>query len=213
MTRSLYRQEHQGRNRRRRPWVLLFAVGICLAVLVAAFEFVWRLEADIVVGSPRIIDGDSLAFGDLNVRLAGIDAPERAQTCLDKGGDNFACGRAATDYLRFLIDDRGVTCSGRGRDRYGRMIAECRANGVDLSREMVRRGWAVAYMGDLDTVEADAKRLEVGLWAGSFIPPQQWRRDRRSADSFATLGVVREAIARAAAVARGERVLRAPADG
>ena len=185
--------------------VLILAIGVV--------EFVFRLQEDVVQGEPRLIDGDSIAFGDLNVRLAGIDAPERSQTCRDARGDEFACGRSATDYLRFLVGDQSVTCRGRGTDRYGRMIAVCRANGVDLSEEMVRRGWAVAYLGNLEAVEEEAKSLGVGLWAGEFTTPSEWRVARRSADPTIPLGALREVIARFAAHVSGETTLRAPADG
>ena len=170
------------------------------------------------MGTPRIIDGDSIAFGELNVRLAGIDAPERGQECFDAGGDAFRCGRQATDYLAFLIGDGPVTCRGRGTDRWGRMIGSCRARGVDLSDAMVRRGWAVAYMGDLGDTERKARERGLGLWAGAFTPPAQWRRERRTAaldadPALAALGIVREGIAGLAARVRGEAPLRAPGDG
>ena len=195
-------------------FTLLVAALIAIVVGgLAVAEFAYRLQADVVTGKVRIIDGDSIAFGDLNVRLASIDAPERAQSCSDAKGEPFGCGRSATDYLRFLIGNGEVTCRGRGRDRYGRMIGACRANGIDLSAEMVRRGWAVAYLGDLGSMEAEARSLGVGLWAGEFVAPSEWRRDRRSATGYAPIGAVREAIARLAALANGDRALRAPADG
>ena len=191
-------------------------VGIGLIALLigalATLDLVLRLKVDVLVGTPRIIDGDSLAFGDVNVRLAGIDAPERTQPCRDAAGDKFACGRSATDFLRYLIGDASVTCRGRGRDRYGRMIGQCRVNGVDISETMVRRGWAVAYLGDLEAQEGEARRLEIGLWAGEFDMPAQWRKDRRSASLFTPVGAVREAIATLATVASGGTVLRAPFD-
>ena len=191
-------------------------VGIAtIAFLIAALagvDLVLRLELDVVEGHPRIIDGDSIAFGDLNVRLAGIDAPERAQLCSDAKGDEYACGRFATDYLRFLIEDSKVTCRGRGRDRYDRLIGDCRVGGIALSGEMVRRGSAVAYLGDLDAVEDGARLRGLGLWAGEFTRPADWRRERRTASAIAPVGAVREQIAVLAALIAGDRALRAPGD-
>ena len=191
------------------------AVGLllALAVALAAVDLVLRLEEDVLVGRPRIVDGDTLEIDDVNVRLAGLDAPERAQLCRDARDREFGCGTAATDYLAFLIGDAEVTCRGRGRDRYGRMIGQCRANGLDLSREMIRRGWAVAYLGDMDGIEAAAREGGVGLWAGTFERPADWRRARRASAAASPIGSVRETIARLAARIAGGAPLRAPADG
>ena len=187
--------------------------GLALLLALAAVDLVARLEADILAGPARIVDGDTIEIADVNIRLAALDAPERTQRCTDARGEEYGCGTAATDYLRFLIDGRDVTCRGRGRDRYGRMIGDCRANGVNLSRAMVRRGWAVAYLGDLDPVEREARREGVGLWAGEFTRPADWRRERRTAAlGGSTFGAAREAIAQLATVLRGEAVLRAPPD-
>ncbi|MDE3078941.1 MAG: hypothetical protein KGI94_02780 [Paracoccaceae bacterium] len=38
-------------------------------------------RAEVLTGTPRVIDGDTLAFGPRHVRLMGIDAPELAQRC------------------------------------------------------------------------------------------------------------------------------------
>jgi len=42
--------------------------------------------ANQISGHPRVIDGDTLAFCDAHVRMIGIDAPEKAQTCQDQTG-------------------------------------------------------------------------------------------------------------------------------
>ena len=189
--------------------VLLFAAFVGLLVL---FELVWRTEADVLSGVPRVVDGDTLEIDDRNIRLAGLDAPERAQQCTDAGGDPFACGRAATDYLRFLVGEGEATCRGMGTDRWNRLIARCRANGVDLSEAMIRRGWAVAFMGDLDAIEAEARDAGVGLWAGTFERPADWRRERRSAALVPGIGPLRDVARTIALTLRGEGALRAPAD-
>ena len=187
---------------------------LALLLALAAADLVLRLEGDVLAGPARIIDGDSIEIEDTNIRLAGLDAPERAQVCEDARGEAFGCGTAATDYLRFLIDGAPVTCRGRGRDRYGRLIARCRVGGTDLSEAMVRRGWAVAYLGDLDALEAEARAGGVGLWAGTFERPADWRRAKRRASLLVSpVALAREGIAALATRLRGERPARAPADG
>jgi len=35
-----------------------------------------------IIGSARVIDGDTMAIGKIRIRLYGIDAPEAKQSCL-----------------------------------------------------------------------------------------------------------------------------------
>jgi hypothetical protein len=41
--------------------------------------------AEAISGNPRVVDGDSLKFGSVAVRLHGIDAPESDQVCSRNG--------------------------------------------------------------------------------------------------------------------------------
>jgi endonuclease YncB( thermonuclease family) len=123
---------------------------------------------------PQVVDGDSLTLDGTRLRLIGIDAPEVDQICAGPRGE-YPCGRQARNALRELIGGRSVTCAARRRDRYDRLLASCKAGGIDLNRAMVERGWAVAY-GDHDDAERSARDAGLGLWAGSFERPQDWRR-------------------------------------
>ena len=92
------------------------------------------------------------------------------------------CGAAATKNLRKLIGGAKVTCIRRDKDRYGRIVAICHANGIDLNAAMVRSGMALAYRKyskDYTDQEASAKAARRGLWAGQFVPPWEWRRGKR----------------------------------
>jgi endonuclease YncB( thermonuclease family) len=143
-----------------------------LAVLLAALVPVGAQS-----GLPRVVDGDTIDVGGQRVRLWGIDAPESRQQC-DRDGQAYACGRAATEYLRTLIGDARVDCEPRTHDRYRRVVARCFVHGEDVSAAMVRAGWAMAfvrysrdYVGD----EQQARAAHSGMWAGSFQPPWDWR--------------------------------------
>ena len=50
------------------------------------------------VGPARVIDGDTIDVAGVRVRLHGIDAPERAQTCR-ADGRAWPCGRQAARAL------------------------------------------------------------------------------------------------------------------
>jgi len=46
---------------------------------------------------------------------------------------------------------------------------------------MVRRGWALSYRrysSDYVDEEAVARGRGVGMWAGEFVEPWEWRRTR-----------------------------------
>ena len=61
------------------------------------------------------------------IRLHGIDAPEKAQTCRIEGVP-WACGIAAWGEFVQLVAGKDLTCETRDVDRYGRGQSHlCRA--------------------------------------------------------------------------------------
>ncbi|HYD11549.1 MAG TPA: thermonuclease family protein [Allosphingosinicella sp.] len=133
-------------------------------------------------GAVRIVDGDTLRIGDARIRLHGIDAPERAQSCSDADGRRYRCGEEASAALARLIGDGRPDCAERDRDSYGRSVAICTVGGRDLNRAMVAGGWALAYIRysrDYEADEAAARRARRGVWQGSFERPDQYRAARR----------------------------------
>ncbi|MFQ5507958.1 MAG: thermonuclease family protein [Leptospirillia bacterium] len=128
-----------------------------------------------------VTDGDTVEIDGHRIRLQGIDAPELAQQCTVER-NAYLCGERARAVLSDLIaQGDGVVCDVDGYDYYGRFLGVCRAaDGADLNREMVRRGWALAYrrFSELYVPDEDrARRDAVGMWAGDFQPPWDWRRD------------------------------------
>ena len=71
----------------------------------------------------------------------------------------------------------------KGKDRYGRTVAVCRVNGLELGAEMVARGWAVDYEayshGYYRAEESAARTARLGIWSGQFELPAEWRRRHR----------------------------------
>jgi len=174
------RRWRYGSARPRSPWRRLFdyALTVMLFGLLALVAVrMDRLDTRHEQGTAAIGDGDSLTLGATRIRLRGIDAPEYVQTCTRDGAD-YACGRMARQALVALIGDRSVSCEGWQKDRYGRLLADCRAGDVDLNRAQVEAGWAVAY-GGFEREEAAARAARRGIWAGSFVTPQEWRRSHR----------------------------------
>lgn len=132
-------------------------------------------------GRASVIDGDTLDIHGTRVRMQGIDAPESAQLC-EREGERYRCGQQAANFLDGLIAGRPVRCTERDRDRYGRSVAVCFVGGIDLNREMVANGWAVAYRQYSRAYVVDeelAKAGRKGIWAGMFQAPEEYRRAKR----------------------------------
>jgi endonuclease YncB( thermonuclease family) len=165
-----------------------FTVLLLLAVLVAIqyFRPEWTgITVDRSAPNSRYqaIDGDSFKAGSTEIRLYGIDAPEYRQSCTDQSGQHHACGKLARDVLSNLIRARTVSCKIIDRDRYGREVSVCKDGALDINREMVRMGWAVAYRKHAVAyvaAENEAKKAKRGIWAWAFIMPEEYRvRNRK----------------------------------
>ncbi len=134
-------------------------------------------SAQDVTGPALVVDGDSLVIAETPVRLAGVDAPEPDQTCT-RDGQQWACGEEAAAQLLSLVDGQRVSCRGQGTDAYGRLLAICHANGVELGATMVEYGWATAYRSyssDYFGHEHRARSARQGIWRSEFILPEHHR--------------------------------------
>lgn len=151
----------------------------CGSLLVPLAQAVERQP---VTGQASVIDGDTIEIHGQRIRLHGIDAPEGRQLCDDATGKPWRCGQKAALALSDKIGRRTVSCEPRDRDRYGRVVAVCRLDGVDLNAWIVSEGLAVAYRRystDYALQEAAARQAMRGVWAGRFIEPAEWRRTNR----------------------------------
>lgn len=178
---------------RRRPrWRRL--LDLCLAVtLLAGTAFiaaqVEQFVGETISGAVRVVDGDTLAFGDWRLRLIGIDAPELKQRCRKNNAD-YQCGLDAAAHLRALVKGQ-VDCRTEGSDRYRRALVRCQSGGVDINSAMVRSGYAVAY-GDYQMAEAKARSEGAGLWAGEFARPADWRAEQGERETWRVIDLVIE---------------------
>ncbi len=135
-------------------------------------------HAQDVSGSARRTDGDTLNMTGIVIRLHGIDAPEYSQTCT-RGGESWACGKEAAAKLSALVEGKPVRCEYRDTDDYGRTVATCRVGPIDLSAAMVDAGLAVALPNFTTAYvanEARARDRRIGIWAGEFQMPADYRR-------------------------------------
>jgi endonuclease YncB( thermonuclease family) len=122
---------------------------------------------------------DTIDIAGVRIRLEGIDAPESGQACADADGRKWLCGHAATHALIEHIGGWQLRCESSGFDRYRRVLAVCALpDGSDVNAWLVQQGWAMAYgySSPYRTEEAEAHAAKRGIWAGSFMPPWEWRR-------------------------------------
>jgi endonuclease YncB( thermonuclease family) len=122
-----------------------------------------------------VTDGDTFKFTEGRiVRMFGIDAPESAQVC----PDGWEAGIEAKKYLQKLMERRQIVCHDKGRDRYGRWVAQCFDGEIDLGREMVREGYAWAFVKYSKTFVAEeqmARQENLGIHAHGCRPAWEWR--------------------------------------
>ena len=157
----------------------------CLMVLLLVLcstSSAWAVEA-------TVRDGDTLQLAGVTYRLAGIDAPEFDQTCIDDQAEPWACGVEARDQLVKLIDKRGVHCQDLGPDKtYAKWhVGICSVEGesTSLNQLLVRQGFALNSTASgkarFAEDEAGAKSDHKGVWKGCFVAPQDFRLSKKSA--------------------------------
>jgi endonuclease YncB( thermonuclease family) len=130
-----------------------------------------------IVGTAKVIDGDTIEINLQRIRLFGIDAFETEQTC-----GNYYAGKAAADYLVTTIRNP-VRCWPEGRS-YGRIVAICvDAHGKDIAQAMVSAGHALAdttYSLRYADDARSARTRGVGAHTQNCKTPWAWRRYREA---------------------------------
>lgn len=125
-----------------------------------------------------VLDGDKIQH---RVRLAGIDAPEKAQPF----------GRRSKEGLSSLAFQQQASVEWHKHDRYGRVVGKVLVNGRDISLAQVASGLAWHYLAyakeqtpaDRELyagAELRAREHRLGLWQESApVAPWDYRRTKR----------------------------------
>lgn len=184
-----------------------------LVVLILAGPFP-ALAAEPIQGRASVTDGDTVVIQTTRIRLHGIDAPESAQLCQDAAGKDYRCGQVAALALADKIGAAPISCEPRDTDKYGRTVAVCSKGTEDLNAWMVSQGHAIAYRQygtDYVQAEAVAKASKLGIWAGTFQEPSDWRRAKRAGSATAAPPLPDGACAIKGNISRaGEKVYHLP---
>ncbi|MFC7334471.1 thermonuclease family protein [Rhodocista pekingensis] len=134
-------------------------------------------RAETVAGPAKVVEGDTINVNGTEIRLFGIDAPDRGQTCENVRSQSYDCFALSSVALERLIGGRDVTCEIKPSVGTGK-LGVCKVEGRDLAGMMVNAGWALSYRRiaqDYAAIEAQAISRRRGMWAGRVEPPWQWR--------------------------------------
>ncbi|MEM7709719.1 MAG: thermonuclease family protein [Pseudomonadota bacterium] len=155
----------------------LFAMALAGTIEPAAAEPL----AVTITGAAEVLDGDTLEIGPVRIRLHGIDAGETGQSCAARGGGTWRCGARATATLSDLVAGQLIACDALDQDPYGRIIARCRVDGIDLAERLVTDGLAWAFLEysiDYLPMEEAARVGGIGIWQAPTQTPWEYRNDR-----------------------------------
>jgi endonuclease YncB( thermonuclease family) len=167
--------------------IVKMVTAAVIAVLCAALGAAPALAQEVVSGPAKVIDGDIIQVDKTRVILFGVDSPERTQKC-KVGKLDWACYTAATTGLAELIGTGEASCTLNDdkSDIFKRRYGTCTSDGKDVGAEMVRLGYARAYVDpakkvDQGTIylpqEAEAQAAKAGIWqdGADVMDPWIWR--------------------------------------
>ena len=153
--------------------------AIVMALMGCALLLAQPACADFTGKVVKVADGDTITVlhdsEQIKIRLAGIDAPEKAQPF----------GNVARQSMSEMLFGKEVRVVEQGRDRYGRTIGRVYQGEVDVSAEQIKQGMAWVYRkyskeAALYQLEDEAKQHRIGLWTDAEpTPPWAWRKRAR----------------------------------
>jgi endonuclease YncB( thermonuclease family) len=153
--------------------------------IILTFPASAQTDNDTVVpgAKPRfqVVDGNTVRFGPQLVRMVGIAAPDKGQTCDDGQWHPAPLAKKA---LETFIAGRPVSCRQVAYDGpNGRPVAQCHAGADDLQAMMVSAGWAWSsgtYGNLYAPEERDAAARKAGVHGHRCVPPSEWRAKQRA---------------------------------
>src|SRR5260370_37811602 len=151
--------------------IILCMLLIAALILVSAPDVL----ADDLTGQASVIDGDTLEIHGTRIRLWGIDAPESSQLCRGDDSQQYRCGAKSANDLDAYIARRPVLCVAVSLDQYGRTVAICSVDGVNLGEWLVRYGlafdWPQYSKRKYDAAQRDTEHAGRGMGTGSYVEP------------------------------------------
>lgn len=161
----------------------LFSIILFSSIITSAISF-----EKIILGKAYVTDGDTIKINDQKIRLFGIDAPETKQFCKEvylsflifNFKRDYRCGEKSTNALKKKIQGKNIRCLVQNnKDRYRRNIGICYLKKKDINSWLVKNGYAIAYRRYSKKYINDEQYAEdnkLGIWQGTFMKPEKWRR-------------------------------------
>lgn len=144
-------------------------------------------SADVLDGRVvGVTDGDTVTVIDAakteyKIRVAGIDAPEKAMPW----------GQKSKQAMSDRVYGRDVRVDWSKRDRYGRIVGKVIVDGKDAGLALVGEGLAWHYKKyeneqpladrlEYARLENEARAMRRGLWSDPApVPPWEWRKQKQ----------------------------------
>ena len=161
----------------------LFSIILFSSIISSAISF-----EKIIIVKALVTDGDTIKINDQKIRLFGIDAPETKQFCKEiylsflifNFKRDYKCGEKSTIALKKKIKDKKIRCLIQDKkDRFRRNIGICYLKKQDINSWLVKNGYAIAYRRYSKKYIMDEQYAEdnkLGIWQGTFMEPEKWRR-------------------------------------
>lgn len=109
--------------------------------------------------------------GDIRVRLPGVGVVAPDETCRDRAGTEWPCGRRALAGIRALVRGKAVECPLPDKVRRGSFVVDCTLAGADLAERIVASGWARALDRESSLVDAERRAEANGLGLHAAVAP------------------------------------------
>ena len=165
--------------------------------MFTAFFTTPTLAADFVSETTKNIDGIVYNCNDgdtchvgvaeamwMNVRLAGIDAPEVA----GKKKQGQEMGEKSRDFLNNLVKGKNVSIRQVDLDHYNRPVVELSFEGKLINIQILEQGHAEMYRGktkrldktQYEAAEKVAKDAKRGIWSlSNYVSPKEFRNQKK----------------------------------
>jgi endonuclease YncB( thermonuclease family) len=160
------------------PLVLFFPLLMSWPLSAGQFKVIWIFDGDTFKAEGHDIQ--------IVVRLVAIDAPEMTYK---RGQADQPFSRQSKSYLTERILHKTVELKGYSLDKNNRVLAIVSYGGRNIGLEMVRKGLAEVYRGempedlelkDYQQAEFEARTARRGIWSQGdrYVSPREWRERR-----------------------------------
>ena len=154
-------------------------IFIYLIVFFISIFLLKNLNAEdkIIKGKAKVVNSDYIKIDKQTIILFGVEAMERPQKCYINN-ELWPCWESGVRKLEEIVDLGETICFVKGKAKMNRVFAICETQNIELNKELIRSGLALARIKQSDLYIDDqryAKENNLGIWRGKFIEPWKWR--------------------------------------